>query len=471
MQRNSKPVDKPVPFDLQSLVDSHEQPFVVIDSEYRIMAVNRAYENAFGATREQAVGQPCYKISHNNDGPCHESGEDCPHVNLFEIGQRDSCLHVHHDANDRVCQVRVTAYPLYGSNGELYMGELIQEISAPEERRHNGRRMVGKTVPFLACMDQLKMVASAQAPVLLQGETGTGKELAATFIHNSSSRRDQPFLTVDCTVLTETLFEAEVFGHARGAFTGSVGERVGMYEQANGGTLFLDEVGELPLSQQAKLLRVLESGQYRRVGGRGHRKADVRIICATNRHLWDHVKAGQFREDLYYRIACLAVRLPPLRERLDDVGLLAPNLLELISRTMSRNFELTTEAVERLKQYQYPGNVRELRNILFIAATHCGSSTGEIDGAIVDEVMQIHQQSRTQPCLNSFAEGAATPAAVAPPVLPEPDADNTVSLKELEAQHIRRLLQKHNNNRRLVADELHISERTLYRKLKSLELN
>jgi two-component system, NtrC family, response regulator AtoC len=460
----------PVPFDLQSLVDSHEQPFVVIDRDYQIMAVNSAYEQAFGVSREQAVGRPCYKVSHNNDAPCHESGEDCPHVNLFEIGQRDSCLHVHHDADHRICQVRVTAYPLYGSDGELYMGELIQEISAPEERRQNGRRMVGKTVPFLACMDQLKMVASAQAPVLLQGETGTGKELAASFIHNSSMRRDQPFLTVDCTVLTESLFEAEVFGHARGAFTGSVGERVGMYEQANGGTLFLDEVGELPMSQQAKLLRVLESGQYRRVGGRGYRKADVRIICATNRHLWDHVKTGQFREDLYYRIACLAVRLPPLRERLDDVGLLAQNLLELISRTMSRNFELTAEAIEQLKGYPYPGNVRELRNMLFIAATHCGGS-GKIDSQTVSEVMRIHQQSRMQPCINRPAEAVVAPAVSAVPAAPATDNDKAISLTDVEAQHISQLLQEHNNNRRLVAKALNISERTLYRKLKKYGLS
>ena len=318
---------KPTSIDLQSLVESHQQPFVVIDSDYRIMAINNAYESAFGVKREQAIGQPCYKVSHNNDAPCHESGEDCPHLNLFETGQRDSCVHLHYDVGHRMGQVRVTAYPLQGSNGELYMGELIQEMSTPNERRNNGQRMVGKAPEFMACMEQLKMVAAAQAPVLLQGETGTGKELAAHFIHHNSVRSDQPFLTVDCTVLTEPLFEAEVFGHARGAFTGSVGERIGLFEQANGGTLFLDEVGELPLSQQAKLLRVLENGQYRRVGGRGDRKADVRIICATNRHLWDHVKAGRFREDLYYRIACLAVRLPPLRERIDDIRLLAPSLL------------------------------------------------------------------------------------------------------------------------------------------------
>jgi transcriptional regulator with GAF, ATPase, and Fis domain len=315
--------------------------------------------------------------------------------------------------------------------------------------------MVGKTAPFLACMDQLKMVATAQAPVLLQGETGTGKELAANFIHNNSVRRDQPFLTVDCTVLTESLFETEVFGHARGAFTGSVGERVGLFEQAHGGTLFLDEVGELPLSQQAKLLRVLESGQYRRVGGRGHRKADVRIICATNRHLWEHVTAGQFREDFYYRIACLAVRLPPLRERLDDVGLLVASLLELISRTMSRKVELTPGAVKQLQQYHYPGNIRELRNILFIAATH--GSGGEIDEETIAEVMRLHAHSQVQHAPPGGVEAVATPAA---------PTDTTESLHDVEAQHISQLLQQHNNNRRQVAEALGVSERTLYRKLK-----
>ena len=450
-----------VPVDLQSLVDSHQQPFVVIDNEYRILAVNSAYENVFGTGRDVAVGQPCYKISHNNDVPCHEVGEDCPHVNLFEIGQQDSCLHVHYDKDHRMCQVRVTAYPLRGSNGELYMGELIQEISGPEERRVQGKRMVGKSQPFMACMDQLKMVAAAQAPVLLQGETGTGKELAAQYIHRHSPRSQQPFLTVDCTVLTEPLFEAEVFGHARGAFTGSVGERSGLFEQAHGGTLFLDEVGELPMAQQAKLLRVLESGQYRRVGGRGARKADVRIICATNRHLWELVTAGQFREDLYYRIACLAVRLPPLRERLDDIPVLAPNLLEPISRTMSRKFTLSDEAIERLEHYEYPGNVRELRNILFIAATH--TSSGEIDLEVVKGVLQQHVKAQVQSCpsaLPQVEQDAAEPAAIGA----------KASLKDIEAQHIMDLLKRHHNNRRKVADALGISERTLYRKLKKFGL-
>jgi len=450
----------PSAIELQSLVDTHQQPFVVIDNEYRIVAVNRAYEKAYGTSHEQAVGEPCYKISHHKDAPCHESGEDCPHVTLFEIGQQDSCVHIHYDADHRIHQVRVTAHPLHGSNGELYMGELIQEISAPAERRLNGRRMVGKTQPFTACMDQLKMVAAAQAPVLLQGETGTGKELAANFIHHNSLRSGQPFLTVDCTVLTESLFETEVFGHVRGAFTGSVGERIGLFEQADGGTLFLDEVGELPLSQQAKLLRVLESGQYRRVGGRKNRKADVRIICATNRHLWDQVRTGQFREDLYYRIACLAVRLPPLRERIDDIELLAPSLLEPISSAMSHDFSLSDDALDRLKQHDYPGNVRELRNILTIAAMHC--KNGEIGAEAVDEVMRGHAQARAQSHPARVMETGATPVAPAP--------EMASSLQGVEAQHINRLLQQHSGNRKRVAAALGVSERTLYRKLKRYAL-
>jgi len=452
----------PLPFELQSLVDTHDQPFVVIDRDYRILAVNRAYEKAYGVTREQAIGSPCYQISHHNDAPCHESGEDCPHANLFEVGKTDSCLHYHYDSDHRMRQVRVTAHPLHGSDGELYMGELIQQVSGPEERRVNGRRMVGQTAPFLACMDQLKMVAAAQAPVLLQGETGTGKELAANFIHSHSMRREQPFLTVDCTVLTESLFEAEVFGHARGAFTGSVGDREGLFQQADGGTLFLDEVGELPLSQQAKLLRALESGQYRRVGGRKSRKVDVRVICATNRHLWESVSAGQFREDLYYRIACLAVRLPALRERLDDIEVLAPDLLGPVGQTMNQKYTLTPAAIERLKSYDYPGNVRELRNILFIAATH--SNEGKIDDAVIELVLQQLSHGRGK-------QGQEAPVAdrQVAPATPPATAGN--GLQEVEAQHIAELLQQHHGNRREVAAVLGISERTLYRKLKRFNLN
>jgi transcriptional regulator with PAS, ATPase and Fis domain len=316
----------------------------------------------------------------------------------------------------------------------------------------------------MACMEQLKVAAATEAPVLVQGETGTGKELAAKYIHLHSPRREQPFLTVDCTALTETLFEAEVFGHARGAFTGSIGERIGLYEQASGGTLFLDEVGELPLTQQAKLLRVLESGQFRRVGGRQARSADVRIICATNRHLWDGVKEGRFREDLYYRIACLAVRLPPLRERLDDIAVLASTLLEGISRTIKQNYTLAPDAIQCLMQYEYPGNVRELRNILFAAVTM--SPALEISAAIVVVVLEQHASDRKSHFVNDVSDalnGMPTVTSVG-------SHSNPSSLHDIEAGYIAGLLRQYSNSRKQVAAVLGVSERTLYRKLRRYSL-
>ena len=442
--------------ELQSVVDTHKQPFVIIDRDFRIVAANRAYELAYGSTRDKMLGQHCYQISHQNDRPCFELGEECPHQTVYQAGKCSSCLHTHYDVEGQTHQVRINAYPLH-SAGELYMGEALQVLSESGAYRNDPIHMVGQSPVFLRTLEQLKLAAAADAPVLLQGETGTGKDLAANFIHQHSSRCDKPFLTLDCTVLTESLFESEVFGHARGAFTGSVGDRVGLFEQAHGGTLFLDEVGELPLSQQAKLLRVLESGQYRRVGGRGHRKADVRIICATNRHLWEHVTAGQFREDFYYRIACLAVRLPPLRERLDDIPMLAASLMEPISESMKQSFNLMPEAIERLKLYDYPGNVRELRNILFIAATH--SKQGEIDAVTVDELLRQHKESMER-------HGRAATAENEPATASQPPEKNESTLNDAEKQHIVDLLHQYNNNRRQVAAALNISERTLYRKLK-----
>ena len=288
---------------------------------------------------------------------------------------------------------------------------------------------------------------------------------------NSVSSLYSIIRTVDCTILTDTLFEAEVFGHAKGAYTGSVGEQAGLFEQANGGTLFLDEVGELPMNQQAKLLRILETGQYRRVGGRGTRKVDVRIICATNRHLWEAVQARQFREDLYYRIACLSVRLPTLRERMDDIPTLASNLLEPVSMTMKRRFSLAPDALECLKSYNYPGNIRELRNILFVAATHTAGN--EIHAPVIEEVMsQLAKTHATDssPAGQTDLHNAETELATNGLQGSGANGNGNGSLSEVEARHIEELLNQYAGNRRKVATELGISERTLYRKLKKYNL-
>lgn len=461
-------VGNEVSIELESLVNSHEQPFVVIDRDYRILAVNKAYEREYGTKSDNAIGRMCYQVSHGKDHPCSEEGEECPHEHIFSHGESKVCAHIHCDADHRMHQVRVSAFPLKGANNELLLGESIEEISAVNNYVSGGGRMVGESTEFLACVDQLNIAASSDAPVLLQGETGTGKELAAEFIHTHSGRKLKPFQIVDSTVLTENLFESEMFGHANGAFTGNAGAKQGLFELAEGGTLFLDEIGDMPISQQAKLLRVLESGQYRRVGGKSIRKADVRIICATNRHLWESVLAGTFREDLYYRIACLNIRLPSLRERINDVPLLARNLLESINRSMRCSYHLMPDVYERLKDYQYPGNVRELRNILFIAATH--SVNREIDAALVDSVMKnlphcndMNEEETRQ--LNNVTSAAITPAKTVE------QSKEPVTLRDIEAQHIKDLLDQHQGNRKKAADSLGISERTMYRKIKHFGLN
>jgi transcriptional regulator with PAS, ATPase and Fis domain len=460
-----KKLENEVSIDLLSLVTSHERPFVVIDKNYCILAANKAYEQLHTATGVSAVGRTCYQVSHGNEQPCSEEGEECPHEHVFNNGEAKICMHIHCDADHNLYQVKVSAYQLRGPDNELFLGECIEQISSMQNIGSDSKQMVGESALFIACTNQLKIAANSDAPVLLQGETGTGKELAAEYVHNHSSRREKPFQIVDSTVLTESLFEAEMFGHVAGAFTGSVGAKQGLFELAEGGTIFLDEIGDMPLSQQAKLLRVLESGQYRPVGGKRLRKADVRIICATNRHLWESVLAGGFREDLYYRIACLNIRLPGLRERLDDIPVLTQNLLEGINRSMHSSYHLMPDVFDRLKDYQYPGNVRELRNILFIAATH--SHNREIDAAIISNVI-----ANMPHCKHSEIEEVSHVASGMPLTEDvEAKGNEVATLKSMEEKHIRELLERYQGNRKHIAEALGISERTIYRKLKRLGLN
>lgn len=463
-----KKVENNISIDLVSLVNSHEKPFVVIDKSYHILAVNKAYELEYGTTSEDAVGSKCYEISHGNDHPCGEEGEDCPHERVLRSGEATVCAHIHCDANHRMHHVKVTAYPLHGSGEELLMGECIEKISTMDSREPGAERMVGDSPEFIACVNQLNIAASSDAPVLLQGETGTGKELAAEFIHQHSSRSKEPFQIIDSTVFTDSLFESEMFGHAKGAYTGSTGEKQGLFELADGGTIFLDEIGDLPASQQAKLLRVLENGEYRRVGGKKTRKVNVRIISATNRHLWESVLAGSFREDLYYRIACFHVRLPSLRERLDDVPALATNLLQGINRSMRSSYNLSPDASQQLQLYKYPGNVRELRNILFIAATR--SHDGRINAALIENVINNLPNCMTADEHEHIDTMSAKPLAQ----VTENSAtqnESRATLKDIEAQHIKDLLDQYQGNRKMAADALGISERTIYRKLKALGIN
>ncbi|MES2645009.1 MAG: sigma 54-interacting transcriptional regulator [Myxococcota bacterium] len=220
--------------------------------------------------------------------------------------------------------------------------------------------MVGVSDPMRRAFGMLRRMAAHHAPVLLIGESGTGKELAARALHDASPRAGRPFVALNCGAITATLFESELFGHEKGAFTGASERRDGAFQRADAGTLFLDEVGELPEEAQSKLLRSLESGEVRRVGGSEPTFPDVRVIAATNRSLMEDAKTGSFRSDLYFRLAVLAVRLPPLRERPEDI----PVVAETLARRISPEITLSPDAHEALRSYPWPGNAREMRNVL-----------------------------------------------------------------------------------------------------------
>lgn len=445
--------------DLQSLVDSHDRPFIVIDDEYRIVAVNAAYEKRYGYTRPAVLGRRCFEISHGNQAPCHEHGEDCPYQHVFSEHERCACTHLHCDEHGSLHRVRVTGVPLRGEDGRYYLGELIDDVPE-QDAREPAVEMVGSSAVFRETLSRLRRAAGTTLPVLLLGETGTGKELAARLIHQHSDRAKGPFVVLDCTVLSDSLFEAEMFGHTRGAFTGSVGEKAGMFELADGGTLFLDEIGEMPLPLQAKLLRVLETGEFRRVGGRQLLHSDVRVVCATNRDLDQSVARHEFRRDLYHRIACLTIEMPPLRERMEDIPELARALLRRADGTGQGGFRISGAACAELSRHDYPGNVRELRNLLLLASAQAVG--GEITAAEVVAAMQQVAHCRRHTA--SDAEPRRKPTR------PAPHAGHN-HLQELEAQHIRRLMEQCEGNRKRMAAALGVSERTLYRKLKQYDIH
>lgn len=305
------------------------------------------------------------------------------------------------------------------------------------ERIEGKSELVGESSTMQRIKALTAKVAPTNSTVLILGETGTGKELVARAVHDQSLRAEEPFVPVNCGALPENLIESELFGHRRGSFTGAEEHRVGLFEVASGGTLFLDEIGELPKPMQAKLLRVLESGEVRRVGDNDAFRVDVRIVCATHRNLADMVAEGSFREDLMFRINTFEIHLPPLRERVDDIPGLARHLLTRF-KTGNVAEAFTTEAIELLQQYAWPGNVRELANVVEHATILCEEFP--IKPAHLPKVL-------TQPRTLSIVGGAG------------------MSLREMEHVAIQQAMQRHDGNKSRVAEELGISLKTLYNKL------
>jgi two-component system response regulator AtoC len=353
----------------------------------------------------------------------------------------------------------------YIAKGRMHIDELEMRIS--RALRHQGLEtenislrqqlgekfkagnVIGESPAMHEVLETVRQVAPARSTILLQGESGTGKELMAKVIHQLSPRAQQPMVTVHCAALSPTLLESELFGHEKGAFTGAHERRVGRFEQAQGGTLFLDEIGEIDATVQIKLLRFLGERTFERVGSNKTLTADVRLITATNRNLEAMVKAGTFREDLFYRINVVTLRLPPLRERPEDIPLLAQTFLkEFAEENQKAVSHFSPEVLDLLRRYHWPGNVRELRTAIEHAVVLC---RGEKITAR-DLPASVRQGAAPEP-----APGPAAPL-------------DELTVKEAEKQLIIRALKETDGNRTLAANKLGISRRSLHRKLHAYHL-
>ncbi|HVS37353.1 MAG TPA: sigma-54 dependent transcriptional regulator [Gemmataceae bacterium] len=320
--------------------------------------------------------------------------------------------------------------------------------------------LVGKSPAMGAVHRMIATVAPTEATVLILGETGTGKELAARALWQQSKRKDMPFVPVNCGALSESLVESELFGHRKGAYTGADRDHKGLFEVANGGTLFLDELGELNKNIQVKLLRFLESGEIRRVGDTEPFRVDVRVLCATNCDLRQMIQGETFREDLFFRINTFEIRLPPLRERRSDIPELARHLLARVAkRPVEQAAELLSpEAVDVLLEHEWTGNVRELANVMEHAHIIAGG------GLITPEHLPYIIRNRIPATLPMSRGGATSPIQASPPT-----AAPARTLSEIEMEHLLRVLEKHGGNKAAAAMELGISLKTMYNKLNKLQ--
>ena len=458
-----------LPHEMLSYLDSLPEPHIVCDSAYRIRAANAAYQRIYGHSAA-IIGQRCHEASHRSDVPCDQAGETCPLAQALQSGQRERVLHLHHTPQGEE-YVQIELAPIRNARGELrYFIEKMEPLRmhAPE----GGPRLTGTSPAFRRMLEMVSRVAPSEASVLLHGESGTGKELVAHALHESSNRRSHAFVVVECASLAETLFESELFGHEKGAFTGASQSKPGLVEAASGGTLFLDEVGDIPLSMQVKLLRLLETGTYRRVGSTELRHVDVRLISASHRSLPDMVAAGKFRQDLYYRLSTFPIRLPPLRERVQDIPALAAHLLQRLAP--GRDMRLSAAALHCLQTWPFPGNVRELRNVLERA---CLLADGEVlDAALMAQALQPEatawQAAAALPGAYSLPASAASPGHGTTALADAGSAFRAApvaTLQQLERQALLQALQRHAGNRAELARALGISERTLYRRLRQLQ--
>ena len=433
---------------IKQLAGGSSDRVVVLDRDFNLIYAN---ESAWSedSPRRSSHQAKCYEAFANRSDPCGT----CPATKIYDSPDVQSVA-CSSGGDGTACGMH-QAFPLVSSSGEVESLLVLFKAPPKPAKQTSGERagakhdsklgeLIGSSAPMREVLDMIRLVADSSATVLIQGESGTGKELVAKTIHQTSYRRDKPFVVVDCGSLPETLLESELFGHVKGAFTGAHATKRGLFEEADGGTIFLDEISDTTPVFQAKLLRVLQEGEIRPVGGNQPIKIDARVISATNKDLSELVKAKRFRQDLYYRLAVLPLYLPPLRERKEDIPLLAEHFTAKSCRRHHQPIRhVSEEAMQALSQPVWPGNVRELQHYIERAVVTTTGPTLACNDLVAPGSVALDEDLRS-----------ATRGAVA----------------QTERARIVDALKKTGGNRLRAAKLLKVSRASLYNKLRSYHI-
>ena len=430
------------------ILDSIADGVFTVDKSWHVTSFNRAAEKITGVKREEALGKFCYEVFRSDI--CEN---DCALKKTIETGKPiiDLSIHILRADGEKI-PISISTALLKDEKGKILGGvETFRDISIEETLRQelNKQYKLGEIISKNHKMQEIfgiiRQVSKTDATVLIEGESGTGKELVARAIHNLSARKDKPFVAVNCGALPENLLESELFGYKKGAFTDAIRDKPGRFALAEGGTIFLDEIGELTKPLQVKLLRVLQEKTYEPLGATESITANVRVIAATNRDLDIEVKEKRFREDLYYRINIVRIKLPPLRERKEDIPLIVNHFIERFNKLYKREIkELSREALRILLQYDWPGNIRELENAIEYAFVLCDCPT--IKPEHLPEWLRKRETQNLTVTDSIF--------------------DLPMTLEEIEKKAIIAALKRNNFRKLKTAKELGIDKTTLRRKLK-----
>jgi PAS domain S-box-containing protein len=444
----------------QTVIDTMLEGLMLVDPDGKIIFVNRALEQLSGYTKEELEGQTCEILGCDTCFGTRKAGKD-KYCALFKEGKvrRRKCIFRKKDGSE--LHVLKNAALLRDDSGNVVGGvenltdlspivekeEVIMDLRKQLSNEDGFHGMLGKSASVKKVFDLISSAAPSEAPVVIYGESGTGKELAAAAIHLLSRRQDGPFVKVNCAALNENLLESELFGHVKGAFTGADRTRVGRFEAANSGVIFLDEIGDLPLTTQTKLLRVLQEKEFERVGDNRPIATDVRILAATNKDLIRLMQEGRFREDLYYRINVIPIYLPPLRDRREDIPLLIETFIHRMRLKTEKNIiGIDKDALDVLMHYNWPGNIRELINVIEYAFVLCPN--GEISLSHLPAQLLGHHPMSVQ-------QGAGTRGK---------------SQKSDERQELINALQAAEGNKSEAARRLGVSRVTLWKRIKKYDI-